>query len=381
MLLVPVAVLPEKLQWPAVVGLQSCLVGVICWLLFDLAERLFGVGTAQASVLVLLFYPWLYVHARTPMSIVAQMLCVMLLMNLLARELLREERDRVSESWPQWAGRAARLGLAMGIALLCHGTFQLSLLLIGPGVAGLAMLRRTPGLLGRLLLAAIIAGVIVAPWTYRNWRVSGRLIPVVTNSGYAYFWGNAHWNLAGKVLGIDERQRRLALAGLQGTERELVHFHGIRDSRVDAEVNRRMVEDIQAHPEQFVEKLALNSIEFYFPVAHDILTHRRSAFGHLLISRVVQSLVHLVLWGLVLWAIWRERQPVLRRRMLGLLACIAALVVPYLPFLVCAGHTPYVMSTVPLLGVLLCEGLASGPAGAAASVAAEVTEQEELVLA
>lgn len=44
--------------------------------------------------------------------------------------------------------------------------------------------------LGRAAVAAAVMAAVVAPWTYRNWRVFGVLVPVSTNGGVISWMGN-----------------------------------------------------------------------------------------------------------------------------------------------------------------------------------------------
>ncbi|MBV7340258.1 hypothetical protein KFU94_71050 [Chloroflexi bacterium TSY] len=41
-----------------------------------------------------------------------------------------------------------------------------------------------------MLLVAIVGALMILPWTYRNYRVFDTFVPLNTNSGFAFFWGN-----------------------------------------------------------------------------------------------------------------------------------------------------------------------------------------------
>jgi hypothetical protein len=45
-------------------------------------------------------------------------------------------------------------------------------------------------LLLRIAATGIIVAAFIAPWTLRNYRVFGTLVPLNTNAGYVLFWGN-----------------------------------------------------------------------------------------------------------------------------------------------------------------------------------------------
>ncbi|NIT36403.1 MAG: hypothetical protein GTN49_07870 [candidate division Zixibacteria bacterium] len=71
--------------------------------------------------------------------------------------------------------------LAAPVLLPLPGAFFVIDLLVGRGS------RRA---LTRAFLAAAVTAAVVAPWTYRNWRVFGTFIPVSTNGGVILWMGN-----------------------------------------------------------------------------------------------------------------------------------------------------------------------------------------------
>lgn len=82
----------------------------------------------------------------------------------------------------------AGAGLLTGAAALAA-----PLLLSMPGVffaTDLLAGRNWKRALARASLAAAVIVAVVAPWTYRNWRVFGVLVPVSTNSGVVLWMGN-----------------------------------------------------------------------------------------------------------------------------------------------------------------------------------------------
>jgi len=354
-LFAPLTFLPGKLQRPGVVLLQSLMVGATCWLLFDLASRSFGTRIARYSVGLLLAYPWLYWHVKDPMNVVTQTMLACLMLDLMLRELLATDARRRRAT--HWLLASVLLGAVMACAMLTHGTMLLSiplilLLLIGVGIA----LRNE-----RPVRVAVLAGAVtvacVAPWTWRNWKVAGRFIPVVSNSGYAYFWGNAHWRFPGDRTQGKERRRALVLAGVHDEISQVWHFSGLKDPEVDRQVNRRMVAHIRAHPAQFAEKTLLNAAEFYFPVVHDALGVNDLDGPAWVLYRLVVSAWHGALWVLALVGLWRQRRPTTRGRWLLALACVVLLAIPYFPFLVNIIHRQYVFQTMPLVCLLAASGL------------------------
>jgi len=356
-LFAPLTLLPGYLQRPGVVLLQSLMVGATCWLLFDLAARCFGTRTARYSVGLLLVYPWLYWHVKDPMNVVTQTMLACLMLHRMAWELSPTDARRPAAT--HWLLSSLLLGAVMAGAMLTHGTMLLSiplilLLLIGVGIAIGN---------GRAVRVALVAGAVtlacVAPWTWRNWEVAGRFIPVVSNSGYAYFWGNAHWRFPGDHTRGKERVRALVLAGVHDEISQVWHFSGLKDPELDRQVNRRMVEHMGAHPAQFAQKVLLNAAELYFPVVHDAWGGGDLDGPAWTLYRLGVSVWHGVLWLLAFVGWWSERRPPTRARGLLVLAWIALLAAPYLPFLVNIAHSQYVLQTMPLLCLLAGSGLAT----------------------
>jgi len=331
------------------------MVGATCWLLFDLASRSFGTRIARYCVGLFLVYPWLYWHVKDPMNVVTQTMLACLMLNLMVRELLPTDARRRRAT--HWLLTSVLLGAVMACAMLAHGTMLLSIpliLLLSIGV-GIALRNERP------VRVAVLAGAVtvacVAPWTWRNGKVAGRFIPVVSNSGYAYFWGNAHWRFPGDQTQGKERVRALVLAGVHDEISEVWHFSGLKDPEVDRQVNRRMVEHIRAHPAQFAEKTLLNAAEFYFPVVHDALGVNDLDGPAWTLYRLVVSAWHGALWVLALVGLRRQRRRRTRSRWLLALACIVLLAIPYFPFLVNIAHSQYVFQTMPLVCLLAASGL------------------------
>ncbi|KKK55661.1 hypothetical protein LCGC14_3072300, partial [marine sediment metagenome] len=86
-LLVPITFLPDFYQRPALILMQSVMVGFIGALLFQIARRLFNISTAKAAVIIFLLYPWVYWNAKNPMTPILQGLLYTLFAVLLCNEL------------------------------------------------------------------------------------------------------------------------------------------------------------------------------------------------------------------------------------------------------------------------------------------------------
>jgi hypothetical protein len=109
----------------------------------------------------------------------------------------RDSSPKTSQSeWRLWL----ELGLAIGITALLRQVFLLYLPFLYAWLWW-AVLRRQPdgrasllsqsaSLLRGSLLSITIVLLLILPWSVRNYRVFDMFVPLNTNSGYAFFWGN-----------------------------------------------------------------------------------------------------------------------------------------------------------------------------------------------
>jgi len=92
--------------------------------------------------------------------------------------------------------------------MLTHGVFLIAFAVMAVGTAsGIAWMRAWSKVVP-LLAACGMAAVIVLPWTWRNYEVSGRFIPVVEGAGQSYFIGNAAAGMAPLDPAITPRPHR-----------------------------------------------------------------------------------------------------------------------------------------------------------------------------
>ena len=98
--------------------------------------------------------------------------------------------------------RIPLLGILIGVAALTKPFF-----IAYPFVAALYFwfkakdIKSTALVLGALLL---ITAAVVAPWTYRNYRVYGEFIPVSYNSGYVLYINNNDVNVTGRWMDLQD---------------------------------------------------------------------------------------------------------------------------------------------------------------------------------
>jgi hypothetical protein len=153
--------------------------------------------------------------------------------------------------------RAALLGFALGFAVLTKSV-ALGLPVLA-AVAGVLLLRRRGVGTRRALLGALatllVAGAVVAPWTIRNYAVSGAFVPVQTLTWYN-FWidvasGGAPKGDHNPLLELHPPGPSQVLTVAQELDREAT----LRDDALDY---------IRRSPADFVVKIGDNLVQFWF---------------------------------------------------------------------------------------------------------------------
>ncbi len=361
-LLIPLVTLPEIAQRPVLIVLQSGLVGGMAAMAWSIGTRWFGPATGGISVGVMVLDPWLLWSVKNPMTVLLQALLYTAFCGLILWSFVPARRPPTVAGFPL----AVLLGVIAGALALVHGTMALTCSAILGGVALWRLWQRDVRSAAGMVVAGVLMLAIIAPWTARNWQVSGLFIPVVGNSGFSYFVGSSHWGIGGDAVGEREREWEAAFrhSGLERPPAAVISFFGITDPAVERAISRRMIEHVRNRPDELLRKASLNAIEYYFPVFHWL--YRQSLLGQPSAwvsaagdrSRATAiTLFHLVLWALALSGVARSLGQPERRAALGVLALIVVFPLAYLPFLVYVGHSHYVLPTIPLLAVLAAHAL------------------------
>ncbi|HPF99634.1 MAG TPA: glycosyltransferase family 39 protein [Kiritimatiellia bacterium] len=153
-------------------------------------------------------------------------------------------------------------GLILGIATLCKSTF-LPFFVIAPVlVASMEGWKRTAL---RALLIPLAASLVVVPWTARNWRVSGHIVPVHVLTGAALLDGDyivdRFWETpfsyapqCGKAAEVSREVAAQVPASLHGAERDYVF---------DAMLLKNRLRNYAAHPWILIRKMVANAGLFW----------------------------------------------------------------------------------------------------------------------
>jgi hypothetical protein len=174
-----------------------------------LGATLRSLTPGRLAALAWAVYPPALGHAATPQSTLIE---TFLLMSLLDLVLTGSERcDAPLSSCPSTPEPPARLlapavaaGMVLGLSLLSRPTLGIAWTFwIAAALSGVFAARRRHGRGARRLrgqgarralrfyaVATLVAFAVVLPWTARNARLHGRLIPIATNGGFNFYMGN-----------------------------------------------------------------------------------------------------------------------------------------------------------------------------------------------
>lgn len=340
--LVPVALFPENLQRYVIVIPQSILVGFIGMLIFKIARQLYNTNIAAIALLLFLINPWVYWNAKNPMTAILQTFLYIVFAYLAGMELFNKSGFSQLRS-------ALFTGISAAALVLSHAA-MLPVVFVVMLIIFIAGVKRKQRIM-MPICAGLLAICLISPWTYRNWVVFHKFIPVAGGGGLAYFNGNVHWNF------IEQKPQQkgetyidagLRIMGIDGTEASLTHWKGFKDIKNEEIANAKMSEDIKARPILFIKKTLLNAVEYYFPA----LTHSFLAVKTKSAEQIAITVFHLVLWILAVFGIYYSR-----RTGLLLLAAIMFYAVWYFPFATFIGHSLYTLGTIPFLSIIAAAGI------------------------
>jgi 4-amino-4-deoxy-L-arabinose transferase-like glycosyltransferase len=157
---------------------------------------------------------------------------------------------------------AALLGLSLGAACLTKGTFLPLVVAVPVSVLGLR-----PRIEPRLaLLAAVISLVVIAPWTIRNWRVTGTFIPVHGHMGFNIHIGDsliAHFSESPYAITPLWERATAEAAALTGPELA-GHFDGWRAELAASDVLlKNSMQRYLADPLFLPRKIVIHAATFW----------------------------------------------------------------------------------------------------------------------
>lgn len=150
-------------------------------------------------------------------------------------------------STKQWA----LLGVAMGITVLFRQLFLLFL----PFLLLWLWWAKRPRLTSFILPVALVI-LMILPWTVRNYLAFDQIVPLNTNSGFAFFWGNhpRYGTQFVPILPSGEYYRMIP---------EELQAQGLNEAQMDSALLSEALEIIMADPGRYL-LLSLSRIPSYF---------------------------------------------------------------------------------------------------------------------
>ncbi len=229
--------------------LQAVTSALVPPLIFAVGLHLFTRGVALVAALATAAYPYSIYHDvrpfETPLFEVSLAMVVLSLLRLATHPDVRG---------------AILAGLLLGLATATRSFFLAFPIVVGcwlplgPRVP----LRRSAALVGILVLAA---GVVLAPWTARNYRIHRAFVPTTTYGGWNLYLGNNEWALEAARRG-EEVDRRVA----QELNAAGVDLAGLTEVELDRWFYRRAVEYALGSPGEALVLLGYKTWNLWSPI-------------------------------------------------------------------------------------------------------------------
>ncbi len=175
--------------------IQAVLGGVLhTWFAYRIGRRLFGVETGILSAAFSAVYLYFVYYAGGLLTETFYFVCILWSLDLAMRIAEQRARPYRRRLWLE-------LGLAIGITLLLRQVFVLFVPFLFLWIwwnlsespkteqTALGNRLRLPAVKG-LMAAAFVVFLLIVPWTIRNYRAFETFVPLNTNAGFAFYWGN-----------------------------------------------------------------------------------------------------------------------------------------------------------------------------------------------
>lgn len=254
--------------------IQAVIAGILhCWLAWRLGRRIFGPGVGLVAAGLSAFYIYFFYYAGAlitePFYMIGILWTFDVALRLVTGRPTNEPTGRPSP--PQWR-RWLELGLALGVTVLLRQLF----LLFVPFLYGWlwwTAIQNSPGsqwqsprswqwqqvfwppLKGMIVATAVVL-LMVVPWTVRNYLAFGAFVPLNTNAGYAFFWGN-HPIYGTHFIGI------LPASGPSYLDLIPTELRPLNEAKLDRALLQRGLGFIKADPVRYA-LLSLSRAQEYF---------------------------------------------------------------------------------------------------------------------
>lgn len=206
----------------------------------------------------------------------------------------------VSREWKDVAG----FGISMGLLLLCRA--EAIVLLVAYCL--ILVWRCGRGFVPQAIVACLLAGACISPWTIRNYKAFGQLVLISTSGGFNLWVGNnghATGNSYYNFYNLTAEQQALYYKALDGRDTEI---------RINRVYGHAALDFIRHNPKA---ELLLALRKLFFFVFFDP-THKKS-------SQIGYWLPSLTLTTLGCWGIWIRRKHLLGRDLPTFLSILCSL--------------------------------------------------------
>jgi len=243
---------------------QSLLAAGICLLVFEIGRKLFTLRTGLIAAAIAAIHPM--VLRYVPDIQVETLLTFLYTLTVYRTVLLVEEGSVLNGFWFGLA--AASAAMVKSVALPYAALFALSFLVyrrwnVPTATGG----RIIPGL-GPVAASVVAICLVILPWTYRNYQVTGLIVPVSGNASgeflRGYVFAQSRYYLLKDppyVVGeneANEMQRKLFREQGLVWERDEVQTERVQNVAMKAK--------LRAFPGAFVKKVAIATFMFWYVV-------------------------------------------------------------------------------------------------------------------
>lgn len=185
--------------------LQAVIAGILhSWLVWRIGRRVFNEVTGIIAAALSAVYIYFFYYGGALITETFYILGLLWTIDIALRLGTNDRGPGQASAGPMRYWRLwGELGLAIGITVLLRQLFLLFVpfLFLWIWWNGSRTKNTRAGACQRpvifdwsvlrgLTLATLIVVMLIVPWTIRNYRAFGTLVPLNTNAGFAFFWGN-----------------------------------------------------------------------------------------------------------------------------------------------------------------------------------------------
>jgi hypothetical protein len=246
--------------------IQALIAGVLqTWFTWRIGRRIFGpkVGLLAAAISAVYVYFFYYGGSLLTESLYFVGILWTLDVTLRIAEIDRQARESQGEQSHSSRWIWLELGLAIGVTVLLRQVFLLFVPILFLWIwwnsqdsatrsSSLSQLLNWPALRG-LIVTTMVVVMLILPWTIRNYFAFDAFVPLNTNAGFAFFWGNHPIHGTNFTPILSESYRDLIPAELLS----------LNEGQLDQALLRKALNIIAADPQRFL-LLSVSRVAEYF---------------------------------------------------------------------------------------------------------------------